>query len=792
MGRGIQFEMARALELLGTDRNEPETQRNNYLTQALAAGRALGHLSDQFKAPAAALVRRVSALLKRPEDDPKTFDEAFGVGARYADDIARMQTQFAEAQSKGDATAAGELQKTIEASGAEMTRMLDLALRLAKPSTDAAQLATARSNIAFGYFLQRRYYEAAVAAEYAALHMPTKDDELARKAAYMVVAAYNYAYAAADPADRQFEQDRTVAAAETLIARWPDSDYATDARNTIAKVFWNQGDKALAAEWWAKVPATAEDYAGSQIQAGQAYWTAHIEGMLRPETDRQPLETLTAWRTLAEQHLATGVTARLARLPQDAESPMELVLGKITLAQIRNLNGIYTTQGDVTGALELLTADPHSAISAVQVAPGDRRPTDSNDVRSAKIASLAYQTLLRTYIGLRDLEQASDTRAALEEVAAGEDSASLTQIYVEFGQALQRELDQLRTSGQADRLEDVRAGFEEFLNSLYERTQGHSFGSLLWVAETYTSLAEGSSDQPSRAEAFFAKAAGTYDKMLQDASIISKEGQGTVIKLRLADCRRRQKDYAAAEAPMLEAVGEAGNAPNVQYEAARLYQDWGASSGVNWEKLQTAIQGRRDPQVWGWSGLVTRLQRELRKKPGDEKLQKMHIDSRYNLAASQRLLALQQPQEAQRSDHLLKARAGVETFVRIFTDLSADEFRRFDELYAQILGDMGEPVVSLSTVVAQKPGAAEAAAGNDSRTATTPTTAQASAPQTAKTAQPQSQTNYVMIVILVVVGAAAVAGLYIYAARQSKRGRKPVSAPAVDDIPSFTPAPRRK
>jgi hypothetical protein len=413
-------------------------------------------------------------------------------------------------------------------------------------------------------------------------------------------------------------------------------------------------------------------------------------------------------------------------------------------------------------------------------------------VRSAKIASLAYQTLLRTYVGLRDLEQASDTRAALEEVAAGEDSASLTQIYVEFGQALQRELDQLRASGQTDRLEDVRAGFEEFLNSLYERTQGHSFGSLLWVAETYTSLGEGSADQPSRAEGFFAKAAGTYDKMLQDPAILSKEGQGTVIKLRLADCRRREKDYPAGEAPLLEAVREAGNAPNVQFEAARLYQDWGASSGVNWEKLQTAIQGRQDPVVWGWNGLITRLQRELRKKPDDEKLQKMHIDSRYNLAESHRLLALQQPEDAQRSRHLVQARGGVETFVRIFTDLSADEFRRFDQLYAQILGDMGEPIVSLSTVVAQKPGAVAVETPNDASSVANRTPAQSPTAQPARAATPQPQTNYAVIIVLIVVGLAAVVGLYVYAVGQSRRGRRIVSAATVDDIPSFAPPPRRK
>lgn len=771
VGRGIQFEQARALEELGVARGAEAAQRNNLLTQALAIGRTLARTPGQFKAPAAALVRRVAAALKRPEEDPRTFDEAFGVGAQFTEDLKRMYAQIAQLKSEGKTQEAAELEATIEATGAEMTRMFDLALRLARPDTDPAQLASAQRQLAFGYFVQRRYYEAAALAEYAALHLPPEQDEHARGCAYLVVAAFHHAYTAADRNNRQFEEQQTIAAAEALIARWPDSDNAADARETIGKIFYNQGDKAKAGEWWVQTPPSAESYAALQVSGGSAYWEAYLAALSAEDDQRPAADVMQQWLANAERHVEIGVKAREAQLPQGRETPSDLAISKLTLAQIRNLKGVYTTQGEVAGALELLTQPPHSVIEAVEVAPGEPRPDDPKHVKSAHIAGQAYQQLLRTYIGLRDVDKAADTRSRLEEIAAGDDSASLTQIYVAFGQELQRELEQLRTSGQTQRLDEVRAGFEEFLNSIYERPQGQTFGSLLWMAETYTSLAEGSADNPTQATDYFAKAAATYDKMLADPAVAGDAGRKTVIKLRLADCRRRQQDYPAAEQVLLEAVRDSSNAPNVQFEAARLYQDWGSSSGLHWEKLQTAIEGREAPPMWGWAGLASRLQRSLQLQD-DPRLQEMHTDARYNLAECRRQMALQQTSDAEREKHLESARVALEAFARISGPMPADDFRRFDQLYQQVLRDLGRPVVALSDVLGRPTAAGSAATGalaGNGRPAGTRSAAGAVVGDAAAAVQTGGGTNYAMIVILALAGLAAIVGLYLLAVGQDKK-----------------------
>ncbi len=777
IGMGILYEMAHAMELLGTDRTLPESERNNYLTQALAFGRQISRYPGRLKAPALALVRRVAAAMGRPEEDPKNFNEAFGIGSQYASDTSKLRTQIEQLIAEGKNQEAVDAQQTLIASAAEMTRMFDLALRMVDEQTDGQNVAIARLQLAFGYFMQQKYYESAAAADYVAMHLPAEFDELARKAAFMKMAAYNYAYAeAAESDDRSFEEQQTILAAEELVDRWPDSDDATEARNTIAKLYINAGNHVEAARWWAQVPTTATDYAKSQILAGQSYWAAYGEQTSLPEEERVPVDELNSLRNAASQHLETGITTWQASLSQDTATPPELVLGKLTLAQIRNLSGVYTTAENVVGAIELLTSEPHSVIKAVLVPAGESRPTDSSDVRSAKIAGFAYQQMLRAYIGMRNLEAAADARAQLESIAAGEDSAALTQIYVAFGQELQNEMEQLRASGQSERLDQVRAGFQEFLDSVYQRQEGQTFGSLLWIAETYTSLAEGSEDAPTQAEAFFTKASDTYGRMLDkaesDAAFLSDPRQGSVIKLRLAECLRRQGNYEGAEKSMLEAVAENSNAPNVQFDAAMLYQSWAQSSPSEADKFLIALNGRPEAGVWGWGGLAKRLQQALMNGQGTEGIEQMHLDARYNQAECYRLYGLEQADVDEQVKQLQLAKFAVEALARISASLPPDEFSRFDKLYQQIREDLGEDVVPLAAVLnSTTPAASVQQVANTSTTASNPRTT--ADPATTPVDEPDgASTNYLMIVLLVLVGIGACVGLYFLSAGQDKKRRR--------------------
>jgi len=579
-GFGIQYEMARALEMLGGQRELSEGDRRKWLSQAMAAAEQVGKSSGRFKGPAQGMVRRLAGALGRSEKDPRTFNDAFGAGSQFAREAGDLVRQHEQQLAEGKHKEAQATQPVLAAAASEMNRMFALALKLADAGTDAQNVAVARLQLANSYFMQRKFYEAAVAAEYTTTQLDAQFDDIAVLAAFTRMAAWQNAYNDLSGNDREFERQQLVDSAGEIVARWPNSGEATDARDAIAKMFYSEGDVPQAAEWWAGVPATATDYPGAQIKAGQAYWLAYGGELSKPVAERVTPETLQQWKSAAEQHLVTGIAAWQSKLPESERTPNELALGKLSLAQIRNLNGVYTTTGEVPGALELLTQGPHAVLEATAVAEGQPRPKDKDDVRSAKIASFAYQQLLRTQIGLRNLDAASEAREKLESVAEGDDSESLTLAYIAFGLELQKEMDVLRSGGQLARLNEVRAGFEEFLNSVSSRTQGQTYGSLLWIAETYTSLAEGSSDDPAKETEFFGKASATYGRMSERASetgFLPDPDDETVIYLRLADCLRRQKDFSAAKAAMDKAIRKAPQAPNVQFEAAMLYRDWGAS-----------------------------------------------------------------------------------------------------------------------------------------------------------------------------------------------------------------------
>ncbi|MFG0335062.1 MAG: tetratricopeptide repeat protein, partial [Maioricimonas sp. JB049] len=780
IGQGIKWELARALEQLGTDRTFSEAQQKNYLSQALNHARAINRYPGELKAPSGALIQRLMVALDRPEGDPKDFDTAYGLASQLLEETKSLNTQIEQARAKGQMKEAAELQTTLKATAAEMTRLYDIALKLADSRTEIDQVMIARLRLAWGYFLQEKFYESATVSGFVVLKYGSEFGEIAREAAFLQLVAFNHAYVHAPQDQRQFETDQIIAAAELLIGKFPNSDRATDARTTVANVYWNAKDYVKAAEWWAAVPSTATGFARSQVQAGQAYWTAYTEAVRLPEAERPDADTLSDLRDKAEIHIARGVAEFAKETPADAY-PSELILGKLTLAQIRNLTGVYTTdtESGTVGAVELLTAEPHAVTAAVAVPEGQERPQDPTSIKSSRIASFAYQQLLRAYIGLRDLDKARQARASLESAAAGDDAGALTQVYVAFGQELQRELEQLKAAEETERLNEVRAGFESFLNDLFGRKDGQTFNSLLWIAETYSSLGEATEDDPAKSREYFDKAAATYRDMLDraaaDNTFFSQPQQASVVKLRLADSRRRQGDFEAAEQVMLEVVAENPNVPNVQFEAAGLYQDWAASGQIDaWQKYEIAIDGRSEPApVWGWAKTAQLLQRNLMVNRGDEKLEQMHLDARYNLGDSYYQFAREQSDDAARKKLLEKAHYAVEAFVRISGDLPEDEFERFDALYQKILADEGQPVVSLADVIGTGPATtpADGTPGSTKAAQVTPAAA-AAAPQAS------GGTNMLMVVLLLVVGAGLVGGIYYMSISQSKKRRAAVAAAA--------------
>lgn len=794
VGLGIQWELCRAQEALGMDRTLPENTRKNYLNQALNRARAINRFPGELKAPSSAMIQRLLVALNRDPSDPKDFDTAYGNGGQLYEQIIAANNTIRKLQSEGKQKEAVEQHQALLADAAEMTRMYNLALRLATPSTDPIMMNSARLRLAYGYLLQQRYFEAAVVAEDQMIRYAESFPEAAREAGFIAMTAFDNAYSAAPEGDRKFERDKLIEAANKIAERWPDSDRANDARNAVAKIYWNDGDLLSAAEWWNKIPPGASQYGDAQVRAGKAYWRHYALATSRSEEDEQASpEDLKKWKQLAIDHLTIGIENAEKTTPAGQMLSDDAVSAKLVLVSIRNLDGLYQgKEGGPRGALELLTKDPHPVLKAVEVAPGEKRPTEAGRAKSRQMASLAYQQLLRAWIGLKNLDEARKAREALETVAGGEDGVALTQVYVDFGRELEQELSRLRAAGDTQRLNEVRAGFESFLNDLYQRKDGQTFYSLLWIAETYTSLADGSSDNTTKATEYYARAASAYRSILDSAqsnSGFATPQQVVACKLRLANCLKEQKSFPEAEAVLVDVLKETPNAPDAQFTAAELYEAWGA---VDTDKYKIALYGKRDPvHIWGWTYAAQSLQQAAYSQPS-ERLEQMLFDSRYHLAEAERKygLALSDPEQAR--EHLIRARSSITGFQRISKRWSDEEYQRFNSLYKLTLADLKEPVRNLPRALsdAERPEEEAAPDQTDGPSALASTPVQAPAP-TKAAPPPSSRSNTILILLVLLLGIGAAGGIFYVTlqsgGKKSKRASQITSEETSsedDDLPA--------
>ncbi len=781
-GLGIAFERARALEGYAMTLAEGDPARTDALNQALGLARSINIVPGEYKALTSRMIQRVMLALNRDPSEPQDFESAYGLGSEFLDDVETLGREIQAIQASEDRSELESKLESMRAAAAEMTRLFDLAIRLAGPNTDPRLFQLAHMRLAYGYISQRKYYEAAAIAEYLMKKRADDFPELAVECGYIGLMAYDNAYTQAPEGDREFEAERLLEMATLVEELFPESARANDARATIAKVFYNQRDYIAAAEWFNRVPVSAENYGDSQLRVGQCYWLAYENAQAMDEADR-PTNT-DSWLDLAETHLSTGVTSRQLIVPQDAATPDGLAQGKLTLAAIRNLKGIYTTQGEVVGAIELLSAEPHSVVAAIRIEPGETRPSEG--VRSSMMASSALQQLLRSQIGAASeasgeerqqyMDASANTRVLLEELASeGGDQGALTQIYISFGEQLQNELTQIEESGDLDRLREVRASFESFLNDVADRQEGQTRSSLLWIAETFAALGESAEDEPGKSQEYFSRSARTYETMLTRAlnepGFVDNPDQIVVIRLSLGRTHRRAKNFAAAETTLNEVLKSHPNALNVQEEAALLYEHWG-DSGVT-EKYLLAIHGREtEPIVWGWGRIGLTLQRAMEQAQSDPDARnaflnaKVHqVDCLLNYAAS----GTGTDQERNRD----LARFSLESLVLTFDDsVLSDRMSDFDRQYQTVLTAMGLPRIPLSEVSSTntpanpQTGAAQGA---------NPTATQTTASQAATSG---GGTNWGLIVGMLVVGIGSVVGLCYLSIGQNRKRHRSIAAQA--------------
>ena len=700
---GIKWEQALAYESLGTERTATPKEREDHLRFALKLVRDVKRFPGRYKDLAIFKERDLLVALRGEgaADEPEDFDTAFGLAQELVTKKTKeLQAKNLEVQGSGDQAAVRKASETWQAHMDQTTDLLKLCMRLADDSTSVTDRNLTRYYLAFMHLLKRNNYEAAILAEYIAVHYGRDNPVQAQDAAYMALGGYVQAFndngKARRKEDQKIDVQRMTAMADLLTQRWPGSDRATDARMQLGSVYSELKEFDTAAFWYSQVPESASKYTDAQTRAGQSYWAGYIDAANLPAEQQPTQAQLTDLMNKAEQHLVTGIHREEGNLAPTSKAPESLIYAKVSRVQI------LVAKGEYTESVKVLTAGDHPVMAAIQVEDEAERTKPNAGVKAIPFASLAYQLLLRSYVGTNQLPEARDTMKGLEKVGGG-DGEAITEMYKQLGQELQKELERLKGLNQTERLQTVRKSFETFLAELFDKPD-QTIGSLTWIAETYYGLAQGSSEAAEQAATYFERAADTYQKILaraaEDASFVPDPRRLMGTRLRLANCRRFQGDHETAMTLLKEILGadKGENYLDAQIEAASTLQSWGDSDPEKYMQARTGVKIAAEdrPKVWGWGKLAGMLQRKIQMTPADKaKFETKYYDARYNLTLCKLKHGESQPTPAKKKELLSAARGEIITFVQITPGIPDENWNKFDLLYKDILKGLGQKVVDL-------------------------------------------------------------------------------------------------
>lgn len=719
VGLGILWEQARAYEKLGEEPGIPRSDQVSHYRAALKTVQTVRRYPSQYRDLASSKERDLLRVLQGDNavDSPKDFVSA----SSLAEELVTKKTKdvldaINAAKRSGRSDDLQKANDALKTHIAQSLKAVRAALRLVDYSTPQADLDRMRHYLAYMHYLSRNSYETAVISEHLATHAGKDNVGLAQEAAYMAVGAYVQAFNENERngrvADQEIDIARMERMAKFLTSKWPSSDRAMDARLQMGNVYATFKKYDQAAAWLQQVPESSGKYIDAQQRAAQVLWSAYIEAAQLPDIDKPPQAKLDEWITVAEAAFRKGIDKAERDTPAANPATDSLIAAKVALVQI------LVTKGEFAEGVKLLTQEPHPVIFNLTVQDETKRP--KTGIKSVEFASLAYQLLLRCYVGTQQLNEARSAMFQLELVGGG-GGEHITEVYKDLGLELQKELDRLKGLGQAQRLEAVRRSFETFLGDLSKRKDQTS-GSLIWIGETYYGLGVSSTDDSKRSLSYFKNASEAYEQIIDRAKDNSKfldADRVTAVRLRLAACRRKLKQFDQALELLRPILAENATYLDAQFEANFVFQDWGGAGEKNSSQYyQKALAGEpkgasgsKKPGIgsWGWATTVKNIHRLLSQGLGDDRkgYEAKLNEAIYNQAVCHLEYGLSLS-GTKRKEQLTYAKGAIRAFVEISQDIEPEWWKKFDTKYREVLGKLGEPVKPLErpkaiTIAAESP-----------------------------------------------------------------------------------------
>jgi len=540
-GLGVQLELVKANIAIGLEKSAGSGERRG------AFARAMQILSNEV------------AKFPSPYQD-----EAFKLRQQYATEVAAVGgkiASFDEGQFVGDAALGKE-------AWADAITAYEQALVLASEKTDEDERDATTYRLGFAYLRSGNSPKSAAICENLARSKPAS--RWAPDAAGIALVAHSAAYSAAPSnTEKQAAIVKIASIAKYMEDRWPQHSQADSARRTMGGILLYRREFAAAAEAFERINPGSPLHADAQLKAGQAYWSAYLSELGKPESERDAA-AMGRWIELAKGTLEKSVAVQKAANPPIDSTPAGLVEAQLLSAEIE------LKTGSPANATPLLTP----LVPLLNAERKDLAPFATRILIGAMEAAIAQNDLAAADALMADLEK-----------QGGTDTTRITQVLVGLGRGLEQQLRQHEAAGRKTEAESVRKSYETFLERLGSREQ-QTFASLQYLAESYFALGN------------YEKAAETFERVIQAARsdpvfAQAKGSQGELhrVRLRRATALRLTKNFqpALTEIDTLLKVNERLLAAIM--EKGRVLQDWGAASppkfaeaAKHWDQVSRKLQ----------------------------------------------------------------------------------------------------------------------------------------------------------------------------------------------------------
>jgi hypothetical protein len=669
--------------------------------------------------------------------DPKTFADAKNAAK---DAIDAMQTasllvkglpsriasvkgtdKASQAENENLHKQLADARQLVTKNQADAMHFCRLALKLADNEADINEVNLIRSLLCYLLYGEKMYYDAIVIGDF--LTKRYSDSPNARQCAKIILASYVDLYSDSDSDDKDFEAQQIVAVADFIVKKWPDQSEAAEALNTLIQFMIRSKKLDQAQQYLDQIPKESAQRGSAELKMGQALWASYLESsrQIRDwENGVQPTPEGTDIASMKPE--LEELKARARKTLEDGIERMRKTgeITRVLATAVLYLGQIYVDTNEASKAVTLLEDPKIGALTLVS----ENNPAVEDDL----VAEETYKTALRAFISSLGLAGV-DTKETIEKARQVMDSLKkrmmqspqgqtrLVQMYVSLAQDLKRQME----IADAGAKKSLSEGFETFLKEV--AADATELNTMNWVGDTYLGMGEafGASLRTltPQAKNYFLKSAETYQKILDkgksDQNFLPP-AMGTAIRIKLAKAKKYTGDYIAAR-DILEAILKA--APTIlpaQIEAARLYQDWGAT-GKNQERHYIdAIVGARPDKakndkntVWGW-GEIARM------TANNAQFKEQFYDARYNLALCRYHYGLAQENEDKKKQVLQQSKNDISLTAGLYPELGGEEKRKqFDNLLKNIQKALGERTDGLKAL--QSPATAKAKTTTVSTTA---------------------------------------------------------------------------